>query len=170
MKGYDVELLCSIKEPIELICAGVDSVKGYVAPKQWDAWNNITCEIFESKDEPRISIPVKSLAVSRDWSDEIRPIYVMGSAEVYWDTPWERARWRALEGLRAYRKTLVACTYYFEAEEDWPDEYMGHTYCGHGPESHGPDGCKKILDYYDWDCPIYCPCEGYQKPAPLVLT
>lgn len=168
MKGNDVRLLSEIREPVRIV-AGDISVEGLVAPKTWFSWNEIECDVLEKEGGiSNITIPVKSLKVSRDWSDEIQVVYGIGDPYPTYITAADRRRYRELEGLRAYRKTLVACTYAFEAEEDWPNEYMGHTVCGHSPENHGPDGCNEILDYYDWDCPVYCPCEGYQKPAPLM--
>jgi len=39
--------------------------------------------------------------------------------------------------------------------------------CGHAAHEHNQRGCTVILDWDD-DNPIYCGCEGYVKPAPLM--
>lgn len=166
MKDEDLLRLSELREPVSIV-AGPHIVTGIVCPAIFSR-PEVTCDVLE-KETSNITIPVKSLHVKRDWSDEVFPIFGMGEMYPVWSTPGTRARHRALEGLRAYRKTLVTCTSIYEIDEDWPDEHLGRTVCGHGPEDHGKDGCcKEIIDYFDWDHPIYCPCEGYQKPAPLV--
>ena len=70
----------------------------------------------------------------------------------------------------AYQENMHACTTpTYNREVDYEVEYADEAIfrCNHFPHEHGPNGCKVVLEWED-DGAIYCDCEVYQKPAPLV--
>lgn len=91
-------------------------------------------------------------------------VYGMGETYPTYITAADRRRYRALEGLRAYRASLVNCVTDHAYYDEYDREYVS---CGHGPEKHGPDGCNATVDWYE-GTRIYCGCEHYTKPAPLM--
>lgn len=175
MKTEDYVRLAEIDNQVLRYVFGPWQVVGLMAIRSLGPDNQFTGLIWPEWDrEPLITVPLDVLTCSHTTHDDPRErvevVYEIGSDTPIYITPADRKRHRDLEGCRAYRDRLVECVYQFERE--YEDEYGVFTSCGHKPESHGPDGCKEIL-YWDGagyeSYPIYCPCEHYTKPAPLMV-
>jgi hypothetical protein len=107
-----------------------------------------------------ITVPIWSSSCSTTWADEHKWVCSIGSNERTLITRSMQERYRELQGLRDWLSTFDLCV---SEIRGWDDEVL---ICGHSQGVHDPQGCRDI----DWDDygRVYCQCESYTRPAPLV--
>ena len=77
--------------------------------------------------------------------------------------------------LEDFRKAMFACRSLTDrrlnarGEVEWDEADVDSFICGHEAGEHNANGCVVILEWNDYG-PVYCGCEAYCKPAPLVLV
>lgn len=84
----------------------------------------------------------------------------------------------AAKRRKDYYASIHACR--SEIDQEYYDDMGGgrqhFTRCGHSPKEHNAHGCcehvigySEGVDWDDWGGPIYCACDSYTKPAPLMI-
>lgn len=125
----------------------------------------ITCDIvvYPTQEDSLITVPLECTHWSYNPQDypSTRVDVVYGIGEMYptYITPADRARYRALEGHRAYVHAQTACV----NEGYWDEWERRYTACQHGPKDHKDGECTHIVGWHDGSR-IYCDCEEYLKP------
>lgn len=169
MKPHDRVRLAAIEEEVLRYVFGPFQVVGLLAITGYGKQDEYTAKIWPEWDKDYLTtVPLDVIEWSYTRQDDPRErvevVYGIGDMYPTYITAEDRRRYRALEGLRAYRARLINCVTDHAYYDEYDREYVS---CGHGPEEHGPDGCNATVDWYE-GTRIYCGCEHYTKPAPLM--
>lgn len=102
--------------------------------------------------------------------DELIKVYGMGDQYPTYFTQHEMRRFRELESCRAYHRLFTRCMTIISNWDYDDNEIL--IVCSHSPEDHkGTMTAESPCSHIDWDeyGSVYCECEGYTKPAPLMV-
>ena len=99
-----------------------------------------------------------------DWDMQLQTHRVIGEMYPVYSTGPERYRYHELESCHAYHQLFTRCMTIIP-EMDW-NENGSTTICGHSHREHF--GICKHIDWDDYGR-IDCECQGYTKPAPLMV-